>query len=235
MSNKVIWFDGSNVFVARKGKTTNNKISDGTALVQTYTFSYEQWQLATTSKGFGIKAFFALDKSNCLDCPFSLGNGNGGCYTHKFQQYTGFLALLRSIKSEDLSPFNDLKFKQLLKMSTGCYVRFGTYGEPSLIAPNVIAAIVAVAKSWTGYTHQWQKPWAKEHGKYFMASVHNQAEASEAQDKAYRSFIASQDNSENAVSCPASKEAGYKSNCAKCALCSGTLGKGTKDIKILEH
>ena len=81
MSNKVIWFDGSNVFVARKGKTTNNKISDGTALVQTYTFSYEQWHLATTSKGFGIKAFFALDKSNCLDCPFSLGNGNGGCYT----------------------------------------------------------------------------------------------------------------------------------------------------------
>ena len=235
MSNKVIWFDGSNVFVARKGKTTNNKISDGTALVQTYTFSYEQWHLATTSKGFGIKAFFALDKSNCLDCPFSLGNGNGGCYTHKFQQYTGFLSLLRSIKSEDLSPFNDLKFKQLLKMSTGSYVRFGTYGEPSLIAPNVVAAIVAVAKSWTGYTHQWQKPWAKEHGKYFMASVHNQAEASEAQDKAYRSFIASQDNSENAVSCPASKEAGYKSNCAKCALCSGTLGKGTKDIKILKH
>lgn len=235
MSNKVIWFDGSNVFVARKGKTTNNKISDGTALVQTYTFSYEQWHLATTSKGFGIKAFFALDKSNCLDCPFSLGNGNGGCYTHKFQQYTGFLSLLRSIKSEDLSPFNDLKFKQLLKMSTGSYVRFGTYGEPSLIAPNVIAAIVAVAKTWTGYTHQWQKPWAKEHGKYFMASVHNQAEANEAQDKAYRSFIASQDNSENAVSCPASKEAGYKSNCAKCALCSGTLGKGTKDIKILEH
>ena len=86
MSKKVIWFDGSNVFVARLGKTTNAKISDGLPVLQTYTFSYEQWSLATTSKGFGIKAFFALDHSNCLDCPFSLGNGNGGCYTHKFQQ-----------------------------------------------------------------------------------------------------------------------------------------------------
>lgn len=235
MSKKVIWFDGSNVFVARLGKTTNAKISDGLPVLQTYTFSYEQWELATTSKGFGIKAFFALDHSNCLDCPFSLGNGNGGCYTHKFQQYVGFLALLRSIKPEELSPFNDLKFKQLLKLASGSYVRFGTYGEPSLIAPNVVAAIVAVAKTWTGYTHQWNKPFAYEHGKYFMASVHNQAEADEARDKAYRSFIASQDNSEKAVSCPASKEAGYKSNCAKCGLCSGVLGKGKKDIKILQH
>jgi hypothetical protein len=235
MSKKVIWFDGSNVFVARKGKTTNAKISDGSPVLQTYTFSYEQWSLATTSKGFGIKAFFALDKSNCLDCPFSLGNGNGGCYTHKFQQYVGFLSLLRSIKPEELSPFNDLKFKQLLKLASKSYVRFGTYGEPSLIAPNVVAAIVAVAKTWTGYTHQWNKPFAAEHGKYFMASVHNQAEADVARDKAYRSFIASNDNSEKAVSCPASKEAGFKSNCAKCGLCSGVLGKGNKNIKILQH
>jgi hypothetical protein len=33
----------------------------------------------------------------------------------------------------------------------------------------------------------------------------------------------------------ASKEMGFKTNCAKCGLCSGTEGKGKKDIKILEH
>ena len=235
MSNKVIWLEGNNIFVVRKGKTTNAKISDNTALVQTYTFSYDQWKLATTSKGFGIKKFFALDASNCLDCPFSLSNGDGGCYTHKFQQYVGFLALLRSIKTEDLSPFNDLKFKQLIKMSMNTYVRFGTYGEPSLIDKNVVAGMVAVAKSWTGYTHQWQKPWAQPYGDYFMASVHNQTEARKARTKSYRSFIASKDNTESAVSCPASKEAGFKSNCAACGLCSGIIGKGKKDIKILQH
>ena len=85
--SKIIWLEGNNVFVVRKGKTTNDKISDGSKLVQTYTFSKDQWVLATTESGFGMKKFFALDGSNCLDCPFSMGNGNGGCYTHKFQQY----------------------------------------------------------------------------------------------------------------------------------------------------
>jgi hypothetical protein len=38
-----------------------------------------------------------------------------------------------------------------------------------------------------------------------------------------------------AVGCPASKEGGYKSNCATCGLCSGLLGKGKKDVKIIVH
>lgn len=36
--------------------------------------------------------------------------------------------------------------------------------------------------------------------------------------------------------CPASKEAGYKSTCDKCNLCSGVLGtKSKKNINILTH
>ena len=230
-TKKVIWSDDKNVFVVRKGKTSNDKIRDGSALVQTYTFSLEQWVLASTSKGFGMKKFFALDGANCLDCPFSLGNGNGGCYTHKFNQYVGFLSLLRSIKREDLTPLDRNKQKELIEMASGTYVRFGTYGEPSLMPTKVVEGMVWVAKSWTGYTHQW----AKDYGKWFMASTHNQEEANIAQEKSYRSFIATKSGDEDAVSCPASKEAGYKSNCAKCGLCSGLLGKGKKDIKILEH
>ena len=235
MSNKVVWLDGNNVFVVRKGKTSNDKISDGSALVQTYTFSVDQWNLATTSKGFGMKKFFALDQSNCLDCPFSLGNGNGGCYTHKFNQYVGFLSLLRSIKSEDLTPLSDDKMRQVNDLCYDTYVRFGTYGEPSLMPKDLVESMTLVSKSWTGYTHQWSKSWAKDYGNWFMASVHSQDEAITASDTSYRSFIATTDGSEDAVSCPASKEAGYKSNCAKCGLCSGLVGKGNKDVKILQH
>eukprot|EP01046_Picozoa_sp_COSAG06_P052858 COSAG06_NODE_8988_length_2018_cov_1.223554_1_plen_140_part_10 len=133
MKNRVVWKDGENIFVVRKGKTTNDKISDGKPLVQTYTFSEKQWVLASTSKGFGMKKFFALDGSNCLDCPFSVGNGNGGCYTHKFNQYVGFLSMLRSISYQDLTPLNRSKQDEILKMSYNTYVRFGTYGEPSLL------------------------------------------------------------------------------------------------------
>lgn len=235
MSNKVVWLEGDNVFVVRKGKTSNKKITDGSALVQTYTFSKDQWLLATTSSGFGMKKFFSLDKSNCLDCPYSGNQGAGGCYTHKFNQYVGFLSMLRSIKHSELTPLDRDKQGDIVEMCFNSYVRFGTYGEPSLMPKHLIEAITWVAKSWTGYTHQWNKDWAKDYGKWFMASVHNETEANTASDKAYRSFIATTDGNENAVSCPASAEAGFKSNCAKCGLCSGTLGKGNTNIKILEH
>ena len=233
--NKVIWLDGQNIFVVRKGFTTNQKISNGKPLVQTYTFSVKQWQLASTRKGFEMKEFFALDESNCLDCPYSGNSGTGKCYTHKFMQYTGFLAMLRSIKADQVTPLTSQKRAAIIKMCTESYVRFGTYGEPSLLSVDLVKQMAEASSTWTGYTHQYAKPWAKDYGQYFMASVHNQAEAADTRDKAYRSFIASQDGSELAVSCPASKEAGFKSNCAACGLCSGILGKGKKDVKILEH
>jgi len=234
-SNKVVWFEDGNVFVIRKGKTSNKKITDGKPLVQTYTFSMEQYTLANNHKGFGMKAFFALDGSNCLDCPFSGNQGEGGCYTHKFNQYVGFLSMLRSINPIELSPLDYDKKMAINDMCYDTYVRFGTYGEPSLLPLDVIKDMADMSCSYTGYTHQWKKDWAKGYGDYFMASTHSQFQADVARKLDYRSFIATKDGSENAVQCPASDEAGFKSNCAACGLCSGMLGKGSKDIKILEH
>lgn len=233
--DKIVWLENDNVFVIRKGKTSNKKISDGSDIVQTYTFSKDQWLLATTSSGFGMKKFFAMDGTNCLDCPYSGNQGEGGCYTHKFNQYVGFLSMLRSIKFSDLTPYDAEKQRQCIDMAKDSYVRFGTYGEPSLLPIRLVEYMSDVAKSWTGYTHQWKKVWALPYSKYFMASTHNKEETYKAKLKNYRSFIASTTGTEKAVTCPASAEAGFKSNCASCGLCSGMLGKGKKDIKILEH
>ena len=233
--SKVVWIDSENLFVVNKAKTANKKITDGSKIVQTYTFSLKQWELATTSKGFKMKDFFSLDGSNCLDCPFSVGNGNGGCYTHKFQQYSGMLKMLRSIQADALTPLDKEKYRNIMDMSHDTYIRFGTYGEPSLLPIALVESMSLLSKSWTGYTHQWKKEWAGDYGKFFMASTHNQAESRVARGVNYRSFIATKDGSEDAVGCPASKEMGFKTNCAKCGLCSGTEGKGRKDIKILEH
>ena len=70
-----------------------------------------------------------------------------------------------------------------------------------------------------------------------MASTHNQFQAKVAEEKfSFRSFIAVKDNAKTVgVICPASNEAGFKSNCADCGLCSGLMGKGKKDVVILEH
>lgn len=236
MSNKIVWLDGNNIFVIRKGKTSNKKISEGNKpIVQTYTFSTEQWQLASTSKGFGMKKFFELDGSNCLDCPFSGNQGKGGCYTHKFNQYVGFLSMLRTIKPMHLTPLDYEKTMAINDMCYDTYVRFGTYGEPSLLPISLVKDMADMSSSYTGYTHQWSKDWAVDYGQYFMASVHDAKQAHEAMMIEYRSFIATKTGDENAVQCPASDEAGFKSNCAACGLCSGTQGKGIKDVKIMEH
>ena len=129
VSKKIVWINEGNIFVVRLGSTSNEKISESSKkqIVQTYTFSHEQWVLASTRKGFGMKKFFALDASNCLDCPFSMGNGNGGCYTHKFNQYVGFLSLLRSISPEDLTPLDDAKILSINDMCRDCLL----YTSPS--------------------------------------------------------------------------------------------------------
>ena len=236
MSKKVIFTDGNNIFVVSKSKTTNRKISDGKPLVQTYTFSRDQYNLATKSKGFGMKRFFALDGSNCMDCKFSGNQGSGGCYTHKFNQYVGFLSMLRSIKLDQLTPVTSDKVSEIIELSRDTYVRFGTYGEPSLMPLSIIKSMTESASSWTGYTHQHHKEFAQGYKDYFMASTHTEEESDNRSADGWRSFIALDNGSDaDAISCPASKEAGFVSNCAKCSLCSGAKGKGVKNVKILLH
>ena len=233
MANKVIWFDGNNIFVIRKGKTTNEKISEGRdKIVQTYTFSYDQWVYANNVANKSMKDFFKLDASNCLDCPFSGSTGNAGCYTHKFNQYTGFISMLKSIKQSDLTMYNQTKHDDVVALSKNVFIRFGTYGEPSLIPLQLISDMANVAKNWTGYTHQSGKSWVNGYKDFFMASLETATEQSD-----WRAFRVLTDVKvdTNSIQCPASKEAGYKSNCAKCGLCSGLLGKGTKDVKITNH
>lgn len=243
---KTIYFKNqSNLFAISFSKTRNEKIADkNTTVVQTYTFSLAQFELVLSGEKFTMQEFFKLDKSNCLDCPFS-GNVRAtditktvGCYTHKFMQYNGFISMLKSAKNRFVSveniPYLSEDIAQtIVAQSAGKYVRFGTYGEPSLLPFNLVKSMAQVAKSYTGYTHQGTKIWAQKYADYFMASVHGPEEISQN----WRSFIAKDAKIDvpSAVICPASKEAGYKSTCAKCGLCSGLLGKGKKDIVINVH
>lgn len=234
---KVVYVDGPNLFVIALAPSSNDKITESNAsIIQTNTYSLKQWEIANCGKKIKMKDFFALDASNCLDCPYSGNSGTGDCYTHKYQQYTGFLSQLRSIKREHLTPFNEDKRTRILSLSEGRYVRFGTYGEPSLMDATLVSQMARIASTWTGYTHQWAKDWAKPYASWFMASVHTESEVELAGEIDYRSFLAKgKDDPVVGVRCPASKEAGYKSTCEKCSLCSGILGKGKKAVSINVH
>ena len=237
---KVVFKHKETIQVVTLAKTKNNKIESNKnrKIVQTYTFSYKQFDLIQkrieSNEKISMKNFFNSADSNCLDCPF---NSYGSCYTHKFNQFNGFISTLKSIyrkyKSIDNIPNFDLSLiEQLIKMSKGTYVRFGTYGEPSLHPIDLITEMINVCDNWTGYTHQYAK---NDLGKYFMASTHTIDEQISAENLGYRSFVAT-DKKLGYVSCPASKEMNYLTSCSKCGLCSGKLGtKTNKSIEIILH
>jgi hypothetical protein len=235
---KIIFRIGDTLQVVSKGATSNDKIEANKKrkIVQTYTFSRRQFESIAHGTNAGMREFFSKADTNCLDCPF---NEFGKCYTHKFNQYVGFISMLKSIAKtyqqwDDVPPYDAEVMQSLSQsLSVGTFVRFGTYGEPSLHPKEMIKAMVQVADNWTGYTHQWRND--DELGAYFMASTHTLVESEEALTKGYRSYIATPTKIDSVTNCPASKESDYKSSCSKCGLCSGTQGKGKKSIYILNH
>ena len=226
------------ILVFKLDKTTNAKISTGKEkILQVYSFSFDQFNYVKdcmeTSTKIQPKKFFDLAEKVCFDCPF---RGYLKCYTHKYQQYSGFVSMLKSIVREfttlDFVPYVGIQTEKILSMAKNRYIRFGTYGEPTLIPLDLVKSMVDASKSHTGYTHQWAKN--LDFAKYFMASTHSEGQSKVAEKMGFRSFIASSKPISNAVVCPASKEAGFKSTCEKCGLCSGER-KGKKHVVILEH
>ena len=235
---KIVYRQGDTITIVTLNSTSNKKIaSPGEKIVQTYHFSREQYEIAQGKTS--MKEFFSHDGKVCFDCPFAVSNGAklSACYTHKMMQYSGFLSSLRSIgklmQFDDIPEYSTQIGANIVTMCDNKYVRFGTYGEPSLMPISLVRCIVVVAKSWTGYTHQWSKK--PEYAPYFMASTHTEDEERVATLIGYRSFVASPTPISKFISCPASEEMGFKSNCSKCGLCSGTQGKGKKSVIILEH
>jgi hypothetical protein len=155
-------------------------------------------------------------------------------------QYSGFVSMLKSIVNEfgdikNIPTYNTTHLVDLVEMAKERYVRFGTYGEPTMHPLKVVEVMASIAKTYTGYTHQYlRKP---EYLTFFMASTHSKFQAEMVKDRfESRSFIAVKDNSDvPAVICPASDEGGFKTTCSACGLCSGKAGKGKKNVVILEH
>jgi len=243
LPKRVAWYEGEVLHVIRLGKTTNDKIAESwMQVLQTYHFDLRQLSLVRShldgKRKHTMKQFFDLDGANCLDCPLSNNSGNGKCYTHKLRQYTGMLSMLKSLCNEDIyEGVNAMQRAAIMKMAERAdFIRFGTYGEPSLLDIGLVGDIVLSKRDkvqWTGYTHQARKPWAQQYKAYFMASAHSDKDA--ASITGWRSFVCVEPkDTSTAVQCPASKELSL-SNCASCGLCSGVVGKGDKNVKTLIH
>ena len=126
----------------------------------------------------------------------------------------------------------------------GKYVRVGTYGDPAAVPASVWRALLSNSAGHTAYSHQFETAGADFDASIFMRSVDSRAEAYAAAAAGQRSFrvINQADYSAGRdapiagleVSCPASAEAGRRTTCVDCLLCSGAQLRA-KSVAIVAH
>jgi hypothetical protein len=225
-------------FVQFQYGSTNSKTGDGVQI----------WILPSAWVIDGKDAM-SDDEASCLDCPHSK-RANRTCYVRKGNAEMGLKSKVASLHKQYVSGnLEILPIESAIDEVSNCsgkFVRFGAYGEPVLLGESVVSAIARASSNWTGYTHQWRNPMYAWASKYFMASVETPALRDVSHRLGWRSFhviINTDKQSTNhivqlhdkvEVTCPASKEAGYKTTCNKCGLCKGTSSKA-KSIQIFKH
>ena len=187
-----------------------------------------------------------FDESTCGDCPLRpihakalKAKGLKPCYVNVHKS-------INSVHRSTIGKATDKNLERLDKeKAKGRPIRWGNWGDPALVSKALVQRVNAGAKGSTGYTHQHKKPWARWAKRFFMASIdvapNSLKEAKKAWAKGWRTFRLVRSIEEldhkSEILCPASKEAGNKTTCAKCLLCDGKRSKNDKrkSIAIIQH
>ena len=164
----------------------------------------------------------------CKGCPFASGQG---CYVNVGQ------APLSIWRAYHRGAYAKIEPRDYARAFTGRKVRFGAYGNPSMIPLSIIKAIASTCAGWTGYFHDWQvmpKAKADAYARFFMVSTDTEKSRLHAESNDWRYFHVSPDKPENARECMADS---HQMTCEQCLLCAG-LGNGKarqKSIWINPH
>ena len=126
----------------------------------------------------------------------------------------------------------------MVGMGRGRKVRLGTYGDPSAVPSYVWTALLTEATGHTGYSHQSGVRGADFRPDMVMASADTleQAETFWSDDvRTFRVIDSVADvGAGREILCPASKEAGKRTQCETCGLCAGASVRA-KSIAIVAH
>jgi hypothetical protein len=178
------------------------------------------------------------DSSVCGDCPLRpslAAKGAAMCYVRKDTAPLGVYRRFRIGKTPGVAP--GVIGEYLVSINRP--VRLGAYGDPAAVPADVWHELLQPGVQWTGYTHQWRNPVARELRSIVMASVETPAGRREAKRAGWRTFrVRGKDEPLLAgeIACPASSEAGKRTTCAKCRLCNGRRrGDRRKDEAIIDH
>ena len=200
--------DGSPIIAIATLNSSNSKTG---AMVQTWIMRSD------IEPHHAIKT--GADISVCGDCPHRPAN-NGSCYVLTFQ------APLSIYRAFHRGSYNDVSIDKF----AGLPLRIGSYGDPLAVPIEAWQPLINITSGRTGYTHQWDSSLASDAWKsLIMASVDNSEEAEAASSKGWRYFRVTNETQpkiKGEVVCPASEEAGKKTECAACLACNGATRKG---------
>ncbi len=171
------------------------------------------------------------DVSVCGMCPHRPALG-GVCYVTVWQAPRSIWdAYKRGV-------YQPMTLAQASDALEGRLVRFGSYGDPAAAPVAVWDALAEKASGWTGYTHQWRTA-PDGFKRLTMASADDAGEGFAARAAGWRTFRLRTADETVAPKlefvCPASKEAGYKTDCASCKACMGTASKAKASPVIIVH
>jgi hypothetical protein len=170
-----------------------------------------------------------LDRSICGDCR----HRSRSCYVVLMYGPLGVWKAYRAGSYLDATRWRARR----RELADGRKVRLGTYGDPAAVPAAVWRDLLSNSSGWTGYSHQWRARSARSLRGLCMASVDTLAEGRAARADGWRTFRVRRAGSRalpNEVVCPASKEAGRRTDCARCGLCKGT-SSGARSVVITVH
>lgn len=214
--------DGQRIVAIVTGLTGSRNTKTG-KMVQTYIIRPDMHPLDAVRTG--------ADVSICGSC-IHRGDGTGAgrsCYvTLVHGPRVVYDALTRGVYPA-ATPVD------VAEIVAGRMVRLGTYGDPAAVPLAVWQALVAKAAGWTGYTHQWRtidRAWSK----LVMASADGADDAFDAWVRGYRTFrVGAEPMKGKEINCPASEEAGKRTQCVDCGLCMGATSRSPVSIQIAPH
>lgn len=167
--------------------------------------------------------------------------GQGSCYTHGTVVFKGGSAMFGALERGRYTECHPSIVAQFL-LSRNLGLRLGVYGDPGFVPAGVLGKLVLPLQSTrkpkhVGYTHMWKLIPAKAYAPYLMASVDTQEEQELAIKRGWRVFrvAAKMEDLQGLIICPASEEAGKKTTCNRCFLCSGTASTAVKSVGIIAH
>jgi len=182
-----------------------------------------------------------LDAAQCGACPLrGIANiekkpgqaDKRACYVLLGQGPTGVYKTYKAEKYRHAGGHADIAALGAERM-----VRIGTYGDGAAVPAYIWDSLLSRATGHTAYTHQSGNCATSFDGSRYMVSADSEQAARAAWLQGHRTFrvIAAVDElTSGEILCPASKEAGMRTQCASCKLCGGASVKA-KSIAIVAH